>query len=217
MITIDHILISCANVQKSKQSFSDKFGAPFEIGGAHPGQGTMNALGSFGDGAYCELIGPDPNQSAQPHWLKNATDGALFHWAANCSNLSAVAEILEQNGLGHSGVIDGQRNAENGALLKWRVLFPEPSAFGALLPFFIDWQDTPHPSQSSPVIGSLKTLSFITPTMEKQKDLFSELGFSADIEHGNTAGLQATISTVNGDVRIRSADPLGDGVSPFDH
>ncbi|MEM9169232.1 MAG: VOC family protein [Pseudomonadota bacterium] len=214
-LAVDHLLVACDDVAKTQQAFSNRFGAAFADGGAHPGQGTRNALGAIGDGVYLELLGPDPSQSVRADWLAGAQDGAVFHWAARCDDLGAVADVLAAQGLAHSGIIDGARTAADGARLTWKLLFPAPSAFGAVMPFFIDWLDTDHPSLSAPDVGVLKDWMLKTPEAPALNALFNAFETALAAQQSARASLQAVVAAPSGEVVLHAADPVGRGVSPF--
>ena len=46
-------------------------------------------------------------------------------------------------------VFDMTRTTPAGRLLSWRLTFPDP-AFDGVVPFLIDWLDSPHPATAAP-------------------------------------------------------------------
>ena len=60
-------------------------------GGSHDGLGTANALLAIGNGAYLEIIGPDPSQpdhvGPRPFGVDDVTEPRLITWAAAVPDL----------------------------------------------------------------------------------------------------------------------------------
>ena len=59
---IDHIIWAVPDLDKGTQLFEEMSGVKPAYGGAHPGRGTRNCVVSAGEGAYFEIIAPDPAQ-----------------------------------------------------------------------------------------------------------------------------------------------------------
>ena len=59
---LDHIVFATSNLALATEAFADLTGCLPIPGGPHPVMGTRNALVSFGDGVYLEIIGPDPER-----------------------------------------------------------------------------------------------------------------------------------------------------------
>lgn len=165
---IDHIVVAAPDLAKAKAEFASWTGAELADGGPHPGAGTCNALGSFGGGAYLELIAPDPAQAVAG--AITGTNGerfaalekpVLLHWAVRTNNLSAVADFAGQAGFVAGPIRDMARVTPDGERLQWQLmgLSGRGHTLGGLVPFFIDWQGSPHPADSAPVVGALTTLS----------------------------------------------------------
>ena len=84
---IDHLVYATPDVARSIDHLESQLGVRAALGGAHPGGGTHNALLSFGDGSYLEIIGPDPNQEPpkdrpMSFGIDTLTAPRLVTWAA---------------------------------------------------------------------------------------------------------------------------------------
>ena len=101
MNQLDHFVVAVPDLDKAKAAFEKKTGVLPADGGPHLGIGTRNALVSFGDGAYLELIAPDPAQDLEGKfgaWLAKLPDERLLQWAIRTDDVSAVAARAKSAG-----------------------------------------------------------------------------------------------------------------------
>src|SRR6185503_19995197 len=77
-------------------------GVRLSPGGSHPGLGTRNRLADLGDGAYLEVIGPDPDQPApaepRPFALDDLTSPRLVTWSLRVADLDAAVAHAKAQG-----------------------------------------------------------------------------------------------------------------------
>jgi hypothetical protein len=71
-----------------------------------------------------------------------------------------------------------------------------------IVPFFIDWGDSPHPAESAPKGCLLKRLKAIHPEADRLTGILNHLGLDLIVEQGPAAKLVATIETPAGLVDI---------------
>lgn len=184
------------------------FGVDPAPGGVHPGLGTRNALLSLGESVYLEVIAPDPEQDpGRTLGAKLATLGepGLITWAAATPDLEAVAAAAVRASLEVRGPVPTERRAPDGTVLRWRLLFLGGHAFGALVPFFIDWLDTPHPARTNPVGGRFLALEVRSPEADALNTLYQDLDIPVIAVRSGTAGLTARIEAHAGEVQLHSA------------
>jgi len=142
---IDHIVIAVRNLDAASRDYA---GAGFNVlpGGEHTGGATHNALVTFNDGSYFELIAftqPD-REPEPPHrwWNKLARGEGLVDYAVLSEDLAQEAAEIQDRGAAIDGPYDGGRVRPDGQRVAWRTLRSSDSEDG--LPFIID-DLTPRP------------------------------------------------------------------------
>lgn len=93
------------------------------------------------------------------------------------------------------------RRRPDGVLLEWELAFP-PGGDG-LVPFLIDWHDSPHPAET--LEHSVRLVSFrcVHPSPEVIAREVGALGQSLRIDRGDRPGLEAELTTRTGSVILR--------------
>jgi hypothetical protein len=121
--SIDHIVIA---VRDLAQASADYRCAGFTVtpGGEHTGGATHNALISFADGAYFELIAfTDPDRPQEHRWWSLLAKGeGLVDYALLADDLTAEEGRLRPTGVGVDGTRDGGRVRPDGQRVAWRTL-----------------------------------------------------------------------------------------------
>ena len=212
-IELDHLMWGAPSLEEGMAEAERLFGVAAAQGGVHPGLGTKNALLSLGGRAYLEIIAPDPAQDLGGTFgerLAGLSDCGLITWAAASPNLSALAERAAGLEVTARGPVPTERRMPDGDLLKWELLFLGGHAHPGLVPFFIDWMETPHPATTNPLAGRFRSLEIGSPDAEGLNALFSGLGMNMTATPAETPGLTARIDTDQGEVRLTKA-PGTDG------
>ena len=191
------------------------FGVAAAPGGVHPGLGTQNALLSLGDRVYLEIIAPEPAQNLEGTFGERIAglDGCgLITWAAQASGLAEIAGRAAEMAVTARGPVPTERRTPDGDLLKWELLFLGGHPFPGLVPFFIDWLETPHPATTNPPAGTFVSLEISTPKAAELKAFFAGLGMSVPVTASAEEDISAVIETDRGEVRLTKA-PGTDGWS----
>ena len=184
----DHVVLATNDLDAAKQRFADATGVWPVDGGSHPGRGTRNALVSFGPGRYLEILGPDPEQNVAAQgaaWLGESGTDRLLHWAIRSSHLPAVAESAPAAGFTASPIFSMSRARPDGRVLEWDLMGMGGHDLGGLVPFFIDWRGSPHPSDSAPEVGPLDSLILRLPAKSPLRELLTPAAASAQIVEGD--------------------------------
>lgn len=196
---IDHLMYAVADLDEGIERFYELTGVRAQYGGAHENMGTCNALLSLGNHQYVELIAPDTAQKLDGNLgaiLKDANRDGLRSWAIATTSLADVASSL--NDFHTSAITDMARVTTEGQRLQWQLMFLKGESN---LPFFIDWQDSPHPSLSAPQGCSLLSLTVSGDTPERLNTLKSALDIAFNTKLGEHS-LCATIQTPKGEVKL---------------
>ena len=202
MSTIDHLIYATPDLGATVADLESKFGVTPTVGGTHPGEGTRNVLYNLGPGCYLEVMGPDPEQSAppRPRWLgiDDLTEPRLVTWAARSDDFDSTVALAHEAELGVGLVLTGGRMQPNGVVLSWRLTNPRAMLADGVLPFFIDWGDSPHPSSTA--VEGLRLVSFDGehPEPTAIQEIADQLELPLVVSAGPVPRLKATLESPNG-------------------
>ncbi|MGH2617117.1 MAG: VOC family protein, partial [Thermomicrobiales bacterium] len=134
---IDHIVIAVRDLAAASRDYAN-LGFTVTPGGEHTGGATHNALVSFADGAYFELIAFREPDRPQEHkwWAKFAKGEGTVDFALLADDVAAEAARLGQAGIAVDAPQDGGRQRPDGQRIAWRNLSLANDA--APLPFVIE-------------------------------------------------------------------------------
>ena len=205
--TVDHLVYATPDLAAGVTQIEALLGIRPTPGGQHPGEGTRNALVALGPTSYLEIIGPDPDQPKPANPRKFHIDDLkaprLVTWAAKGTNLTQLAANARRHGVAVGDVIPGSRRTPTGNLLSWHITNQRAFVADGLVPFFIDWGDTPHPAQSAATGATLVSLHAEHPDPERVQRMLSALGLELAVVKGGTPSLVATITGARGRVELR--------------
>jgi len=203
---IDHLAWAAPDLEVASRAIADLLGVEPAEGGAHPAWGTRNRLLALGPTTYLEIIGPDPEgPTVEPELFGIAALEAprLVAWAARSTDLEGVLEHAARAGIALGPILEGSRRRPDGTELRWRLTDPLVVAAEGIVPFFIDWGDTPHPARSAPSAGALLELSAEHPHPEAVARQLAWLGIEdVRVLPGRAPRLAARIRTGRGVVEL---------------
>lgn len=121
--TIDHVVIAVRDLSRAAADY-ERAGFTVTPGGEHADGATHNALISFGDGAYFELIAFKEPDRPQPHrwWSLLARGEGTVDFALRSDDLAADATRLREAGLDAPDPREGGRRRPDGQRIGWRNL-----------------------------------------------------------------------------------------------
>jgi hypothetical protein len=204
---VDHLVYAVPGLEAGIADLEQRLGVRAAPGGPHPGRGTRNALIAIGPGSYHEILAPDPAQPTPPggRWfgVDPAVPARLAGWAAKGADLPRLAAAAAQRGVPLGPVVAGSRQRPDGVTLTWTLTDPGVSPTLSLVPFLIDWADSPHPAATAPRGPVLVTLRAEHPRPELARAPLAALGIELPVDVGPRVALVATLRTVSGTVELR--------------
>ena len=206
-LELDHVVVAAPDLAAACQAFTAETGCEPVAGGPHLGLGTRNALVSFGDRVYLEIVAPDPEQPPAANLgatLARLEAPRLFHWALRTDALAALGDRLRTRGIEPTPPLETRRRTPDGRQLAWQLM-GLPGRGGAW-PFFIDWGDSPHPADSAPVVGALRGLRVALP--EDPAALPFRDAAGVELTSG-PPGLALRFESARGEVAWQQQAPLG--------
>lgn len=204
----DHFVFAAPDVGAAVDELERRLGVRATPGGKHVGLGTHNSLLALGEDVYLEVIGPDPEQPdpAQPRPFGIDTlrgVGRLVTWACKAPDLQARVESARAAGYDPGAVMPLKRAAPGGQLLEWRLtLRPQPAGDG-LVPFLIDWGQTPSPALSAPKGCTVIDAAGEHPDPAGVAERLGALGARLRIHRADAPALILTLDTPRGRVELR--------------
>ncbi len=202
----DHLILTTPDLTIGMDYVENLFGVRPVFAGQHIGLGTHNALLSLGNRTYFEVIAPDPKQDIDKNklWINILDDPTprLSRWVAQTDELTTIAKIAKEQNIPLGDIRPGSRTQTDGTPISWEATFPDVEDFGGLLPFFISWGKSKHPSESLPLAGSLEKISGTHPQADLIKKYWKHLGISYEVKFGPKPQLHAWIKTKKGLIEL---------------
>jgi hypothetical protein len=205
---VDHLVYATPDLNLGIETAEKLFGVRATPGGQHPGEGTRNALIALGPASYFEIIGPDPEQPKPVRGRRFRIDEikapVLTTWVAKGSSLEAFANRAAAQSVNLGAVIAGSRKRPDGVVLAWRYTDPRTILADRLIPYFIDWGSSPHPSATAAKGVGLRSLRAEHPDAERVQQMLKVLDLELAVTRGPKAALIATFDSPRGMVQLRS-------------
>ncbi len=114
-MALDHLVYAVPDL-----ALAGDLGIDLSEGGRHIGRGTRNLLADLGDGAYLEVIGPDPDQpepdQPRPFGIDTLTEPKLVAWAVRVKDIEDVVERAKAQGYDPGPVVPMSRERPDGVL-----------------------------------------------------------------------------------------------------
>ena len=205
---VDHLVYATPDLQLGIDTAEKLFGVRATPGGQHPGLGTRNALIALGPATYLEIIGPDPEQPRPAGGRRFGIDDLkaphLLTWVAKRKSLEQFDADAKAHGVDLGAVISGSRKRPDGVVLKWTYTDPRVDLADRLVPYFIDWGSSPHPSATAAKGVTLASLRAEHPDPERVQKMLKQLGLELVVTRGATPSLVATFNSPKGQVVLKS-------------
>lgn len=138
---LDHLVVLALDLEQATREY-EQLGFTVTPGGEHADGLTRNALVSFADGSYLELISfIDPDDATDNVWNWRpfaALGGGLIDYCAVSDDLHGDVRRLRKSGFEVDGPASGGRKLPGGEEILWRVARIRQE--GRVLPFLIEDQ-----------------------------------------------------------------------------
>ncbi len=175
--TIDHLVYAVPDLDAGTAAVESLTGVRAVAGGSHPGAGTRNALASFDDSTYFEIISVDPDQAdhtgARPFGVDGLGPPRMASFAIHPTGdetIESVADRMRAAGFDPGEITAMSRRRPDGVEISWRLTRPASASLGranpasdGVIPFVIDWGATETPARSTPRLGRLAALRIAHP------------------------------------------------------
>jgi Glyoxalase-like domain len=205
---VDHLVYATPDLQLGIETAEQLFGVRATPGGQHPGLGTRNALIALGPATYLEIIGADPEQPTPVGGRRFGIDVLkaphLLTWVAKGKSLQTFAADAKAHGIDLGAVIPGSRKRPDGVVLSWTYTDPRVVLADRLIPYFIDWGSSPHPSATAATGVTLVSLRAEHPDAERVQIMLKQLGLDLVVTRGAKPSLIATFNSPKGQVVLKS-------------
>ena len=205
---VDHLVYATPDLQLGIETAEKLFGVRATPGGQHPGLGTRNALIALGPASYLEIIGPDRDQPAPKGPRRFGIDSlkapTLLTWVAKGKSLEKFAAEASTHGVNLGPVIPGSRKRPDGVVLSWSYTDPQTVLADRLVPYFIDWGASPHPSATAAKGVRLTGLRAEHPDADRVQQMMRQLGLNLTVTKGPKPALVAIFDGPKGQVELRS-------------
>jgi hypothetical protein len=204
---IDHLVYATPDLSLGINTIEKLLGIRATPGGQHPGLGTRNALVALGPSSYLEIIGPDPEQPKPAGRLRFGISELkaprIVTWVAKGTELETLAAAAAERGVKLGTVTPGSRRRPDGVVLSWRYTDPNTVVADGIVPFFIDWGNSPHPSTTSARGASLVSIRAEHPNPERAQAMLNALGLGLQVRAGSSPAIIATMDSPRGRVEFR--------------
>ncbi len=204
---VDHLVYATPDLDRGVKEIEQLLGVRATPGGQHPGRGTRNALIALGPTSYLEIIAPDPEQPApkQPRafGIDKLKRSKLVAWFVKADNLSRLRDEAVRLGVPYGEVMSGSRRRPDGTELSWHFTDPIALVGDGLVPFLIDWGQSPHPAGTAAKGATLVALQAEHPKPESVRKMLRDLSIDLEVKAGPNAQLIATIECPRGRVTLR--------------
>jgi glyoxalase-like protein len=198
---IDHVVLAVPDLADGVAAFHRLAGVHPVKGGSHTGLGTANHLVGLSDGAYLEIIGPDPDQPhpgrPRPFGIDDLTSSRIAAWCVRPPDLDRTIEAARAQGYDPGSPRVMSRSAPQGASLTWRLTSLPPDPADGLVPFLIDWGTTAHPTTAALPMLPLHSLEAEHPDPDRIRSRLAALDVNLVVRRGPRPRLLVTLQGAN--------------------
>ena len=204
---IDHLVYATPDLNRGVEEIEKLLGVRATVGGQHPGRGTRNALVALGPMVYLEIIAPDPDQpppkESRPFGLDELRKSKLVAWCVRGDDLERLRSEAVRKGVALGEVRSGGRRRPDGVQLSWQFTDPWVRVADGIVPFFIDWGQSPHPARTAAKGATLVSLRAEHSDVRNVRRMLQQLGLDLPVRRSQSPALIAIIEGARGRVELR--------------
>jgi hypothetical protein len=204
---VDHLVYATPDLNRGVAEIEKLLGVRATAGGQHPGRGTRNALVALGPMVYLEILAPDPEQpppeEPRPFGLDGLKEPRLVAWFVKGSDLERLRGEAVGKGVPLGEVKSGSRRRPDGVQLSWQFTDPWVPVADGVVPFLIDWGNSPHPARTAAKGATLVSLRAEHPDARGVSEMLRHLGLDLPVKQGPSPALIAVIEGPRGRVELR--------------
>jgi catechol 2,3-dioxygenase-like lactoylglutathione lyase family enzyme len=195
----DHLVYAVPNLQAANDALTAALGLRPVYGGEHAADyGTCNALLSLGPQCYLEVLAPvAATGAALPPFARGVAalpEGDVISFAVATSDLPAVQARALAAGLAVRPSKANSRVAPQGHTLRWQGLYLDHDLYRGLVPFYIDWMDSVHPSATAPAGAVVQDIVVVHPQPEGLRTIYAALDLDIPVHAGNRSAIVVTLA-----------------------
>ena len=202
----DHVMYVAPELDAAIDDLEARTGVRAAHGGEHAGMGTHNALLGLGERCYLEILAPSSPASAARKpggLLAELTDARTFMWAVSTPDIEAAVAHAKQRGYDPGRVVDLSRKLPSGETLKWKLSIGGADVAGSVVPFLIQWENDPHPAETSPAGCRYRELRAEHPEPERIAAALAALQVALPVKSGSDARLVLSLDTPEGPLDLQ--------------
>ena len=203
---LDHLVLAGPDLEQAVAWFADLTGVQPAPGGSHVGIGTANYLVGLGGAAYLEIIGPDPEQPApaqpRPFGIDGLVAPQVVTWAVSTDDLDRLIDTARAAGYDPGPPRAMSRRTGDGQLLEWRLTPPRLDPGDELVPFLIEWGETPHPTSRPLPETPLVDFQARHPDPDSIRPALDALGVDLPVGLGELRALTVVVQGADGPVTL---------------
>jgi hypothetical protein len=204
---VDHLVYAAPDLNRGVEEIEKLLGVRATAGGQHPGRGTRNALIALGPTTYLEILAPDAEQpppaEPRPFGLDELKESKLVAWFVRGRDLKRLRSEAVRKGVPIGEVKSGSRRQPDGVQLLWRYTDPWAPVADGIVPFFIDWGDSPHPAHTAAKGATLVSLRAEHTDVRSVREMLRHLSLDLPVNWGQSPALIAVIETPRGRIVLR--------------
>jgi hypothetical protein len=196
----DHLVFAVPELQVATDALAAALGLVPQYGGEHAADyGTCNALLSLGPRCYLEVLAPAAlagTGALRPPFARGVAtlpEGDVITFGVATSDLPAMRARALAAGLGVRPSKANSRVTPHGHTLRWQGLYLDHEMYRGLVPFYIDWMDSMHPSATAPAGAVVEDVFVVHPQPQALRGIYAALGLDILVHAGNRPAIVVTM------------------------